>query len=264
MASIIIGSQNWNTRGIVLTNQSAQEQVNGLVTVSVQYVMPASRKAELDRFFYVDAPPPIWPEVVNRGELLTNNLYMVERSIERSNGLINVTASYVSGLQRLGSQGYFLREMQETNKRGTAYNYWNSNILWQSTGTFSSIAYLAPVVATPSGGTANVTFGLGFVFTERVKLVEFVRIGSAFAAKLPTFTRSDIASLIQQSGGAFSQFDFGSPDTTSASDVWVVEGNASTAAQRSFEKTTPVGFTETSNYITPSVEIVTLDYRLVR
>jgi len=266
MPSIIIGSAKWNTSGIVLTKQSAQEQVNGLVAVSVQYSMPASRKAELDRFFYVDASPPIWPEVVNRGELLTNNLYMVERSIERLNGLISVTASYVSGLQRLGSQGYFLREMQEPTKRGTAYNYWNSRILWQSTGTFSSVAYAAPVVVTPSGGTANATFGLGFVFTERIKLVEFVRIGSAFAAKLPTFTRADVASLIKANSGTFSQFDFGSPDSTSASDLWIVEGSDAlgSTGQLSFEKDTPISYTETSAYITPTVEVVTLEYRLVR
>jgi hypothetical protein len=156
--------------------------------------------------------------------------------------------------------------MQEPTKRGAAYNYWNSNILWQSVGTYSSIAYLAPVVVTPSGGTANATFGLGFVFTERIKLVEFVRIGSAFAAKLPTFTRADVASLIKANSGTFSQFDFGSPDSTSASDLWIVEGSDAlgSTGQLSFEKDTPISYTETSAYITPTVEVVTLEYRLVR
>ena len=264
MPSTIIGSSTWNTRGIVLSSQSAQEQVNGLVNVQVEYTVPATKQQKIDQLFYVDAPPPIWPSVVNRGEMLTNNIYMTERTVERANGLVTVQASYVGGLQRQGFRGYFLREVKETTKRATAYNYFNGSTLLSKVGTASSFTIRAPLNISPSGALITTGIGTSFIFDERIKLVEFVRIGNKSSAKPPTFTRSDTSSILSERSGYF--LGLTGPANVSATDLWIVDGpdEALQAGLLSFEKTTPVSYTETSNYLTPNVEVVTFEYRLTR
>jgi hypothetical protein len=46
MPSTIIGSASWNATGLVLSAQSAQEQVTGLVNVQVTYVAPVTKQSQ--------------------------------------------------------------------------------------------------------------------------------------------------------------------------------------------------------------------------
>jgi hypothetical protein len=264
MPATIIGNSEWTSRGLVLTAQNAQEQVNGLVNVQVEYNAPATKQHKIDQLFYVDAPPPIWPSVVNRGEMLTNNSYMVTRSVERANGLVRVRAEYVSGLKRSGFRGYFLRETVETGKRGVAFNYFTGQEIPGTTVVRASV-----VTPAPSKLLRATTFATGFIYDERIKTVEFVRIGGQSAAALPLFTRADMASVLQATkSGIFSGSALLSdaPDSVEQADLWRALGTdeAYASGLSSFEKNTPIPFLESWDYVTPNVQIVTLTYRLTR
>jgi hypothetical protein len=241
MPATIIGNNEWNQRGLVLTAQDAQEQVNGLVNVQATYVGPSSKHDIISRSFYQDAPPPIWPDVVNRSELVTNRLYMESRTVTRANGLTTVRASYVGGLQRAGFKGYFLREVVEPNKSGMAY--------WPSGGGIRGIVGIQFVDDEPLfilGAAAIV------VWNERIKLIEVVRVGNNQAARLPTFYWPDLGSA------------------TYNADAW--EYNALVASRGPapvlqtsltyYLRTVPLSPTESSNYITPTVQVVTYKYAL--
>jgi hypothetical protein len=258
MPATIIGNSEWTSRGFVLTAQDAQEQVNGLVNVQVTYVGPASKHDQISRSFYVDAPPPIWPQVVSPSELVTNRLYMESRSVTRANGLTTVQANYVGGLQRAGFRGYFLREQLESSKAALYANYTNLT----QVNVQGAIVVLSAIVP-PGGGAPRNVVGLSrFIYDEKIKLVEFVRINNASACQLPVFTRSDVASILVSdlyyAGAGFSGVQ--------EADVWKMDGptEAEIAGLLSFEKTTPVPYTESVSYVTPTVQIVALTYRLSR
>jgi hypothetical protein len=272
MPSTVIGNATWNSTGLVLSQQTAQEQVTGLVNVQVTYVAPVTKQSQVSAKFYTDAPPPIFPSVVLRSELVTNNLYLVDRTIERANGLLTIQANYVGALQRAGFKGYYLREQNEYGKLGQAYNYGRSRF--------------GPLTAyVPGGGTREVGFNTSFVYDERLKVVEFVRIGRQQSVTLPTFYRADLVSVLTQkqsgissysniSGGGFSlsggvgswRFSSDAPQAVATADLWIASGSdaALRAGLLSFEKTTPVPSTESAEYVTPTVQIVTLTHRLSR
>lgn len=174
MPATVIGSAEWNTRGIVLSSQSAQEQINGLVNVQVEYALPASKQYQIDRMFFVDAPPPIWPTVVNRAEMLTNNLYMTQRSISRANGLVTVNAEYVSGLKRAGFRGYFLTTTREPEVFVKAFD----NVLESLIPSSEGLPILDNTMLNVRGDFIKHTF-------------EFVQIGESSSAKLPTLDVRD-------------------------------------------------------------------------
>ena len=238
MPSTIIGSTSWNSTGLVLSAQSAQEQVTGLVNVQVTYVAPVTKQAQASAKFYTDAPPPIWPSVVSRSELVTNNLYLVDRTIERANGLVTIQANYAGALQRAGFRGYYLREQIEPRRRALSYNYSNEVTL---VSQFD-----------PTGTLRRVTVPQIVLYDERLKVVEFVRIGRAQAVSPPVFFRADMASVAKN------------PEAAAAADLWIVTGptEALAAGYLSFEKTTPITPTEGTTYVTPTVEVVSLTYRL--
>lgn len=266
MPATIIGNNEWNQRGLVLTAQDAQEQVNGLVNVQATYVGPSSKHDIISRSFYQDAPPPIWPDVVNRSELVTNRLYMESRTVTRANGLTTVRASYVGGLQRAGFNGYYLSEFVEKNKGAKAYNYVETDTLFSyATGaTLGTVGFsvLATKVNTPSGSTRRASAALAFGFNEKIKKIEFVRIGETSSARLPIFYRADCAFIVQP-GTPYGFFgsDILSATTAATADLWIVDAPQELA---SFEQNTPVPFSEDLSYITPTVKVVTLEYRLTR
>lgn len=126
MPSTVYTSPSLNARGLALVSQSVQEQISGLVNVSVEYVTTATRRDLVASMFYLDAPPPIFPDCVNRFELQNRALYMVTRNITQANGLVTINAEYAGGLRRGGSppllitterdgpNGYFFQSAQET------------------------------------------------------------------------------------------------------------------------------------------------------
>jgi hypothetical protein len=238
MPSTIIGSASWNATGLVLSAQSAQEQVTGLVNVQVTYVAPVTKQAQASAKFYLDAPPPIWPSVITRAELLTNNLYMVTRTVERMNGLCYIRAEYAGGLRRAGFRGYFQRETLEYRKIAVGYNY----AATESTPGVSNISVLDPT----TGTMRRVLLPIPFRYDERIQQLAFVRIGQEQAVSLPVFYRNDLASLSPTRNASANSFD-----------LWRVPG-----ATKAYEKNTPMEATESSEYITPRVQVITLAYRL--
>jgi hypothetical protein len=193
MPATIIGNSEWTSRGLVLTAQNAQEQVNGLVNVQVTYVGPASRHDQISRNFYLDAQPPIFPTVVSPSELVTNRLYMVSRSVSRENGLTTVQAEYVGGLQRTGFKGYFLSEQREQGKKLQAYNYaanFTGSMLY-----FSFITNYSQPFG-PRGARKIASLPRQFIYDERIKVIEFVRVNGQASAQVPVFYRNDMASFL--------------------------------------------------------------------
>jgi hypothetical protein len=176
MPSTVIGSPTWNQRGLVITSMDAQEQVNGLVTVQVEYTGPADRHDIISRSFYQDAPPPIFPSVVSPSELVTNRLYMESRTVSRANGLTTVKANYVGGLVRQGFRGFFISEQLDRTQRDFVL-----------TNGQSSFVNFTGIVSMVNGVFFNLRY-------EVYKIsLEFVRVGQASAASLPEIQKSDVA-----------------------------------------------------------------------
>lgn len=114
MPSIIHSSSRLTASpNLAITDQSVQEQANGRVDVSVSYTALASRKALIDRYFSLDARPPIWPSSVNARRLLSEQLFLESWQAEQNHGLVTINASYVGGLKSSaspnaeGSQFYY-------------------------------------------------------------------------------------------------------------------------------------------------------------
>jgi hypothetical protein len=103
MPAIVYQSPGMAARRLALVSQSAQEQITGLVNVSVEYVTTTANRDRVAAMFYVDAPPPIWPDSVNQFELQNRALYMVSRNITQANGLVTINAEYAGGLKRTDS-----------------------------------------------------------------------------------------------------------------------------------------------------------------
>jgi hypothetical protein len=244
MPSTVIGNATWNSTGLVLSQQSAQEQVTGLVNVQLTYVCPASKQHTLARSFYLDAPPPIWPSVITRAELLTNNLYMTTRTVERLNGLCYIRAEYAGGLRRAGFRGYFQRETLELRKRASSYNYVTAST--QVISGFGSVGSIIVLVTDPAGNQRRATLPVNFTYDERIQQLAFVRIGQEQAVSLPAFYRADLVALAPRSASAAN------------ADLWLIPGDPSTP----YEKTTPVQGTDSAEYITPRVQVITRTYRL--
>jgi hypothetical protein len=250
MPATIIGNSEWTARGLVLTAQNAQEQVNGLVNVQVTYVGPASRHDQISRNFYLDAPPPIFPTVVSPSELVTNRLYMVSRSVSRANGLTTVQADYVGGLQRSGFNGYFLKTEKEPSQSGIAYFLGPV-----PTGPFPPGFTGSTIFQTALGDFALREVGF-FNFDLISQVYEFVEIGNTTAVKLPPVTRN---SLMQIYDGD-SQFALPAEKAYSAPIVGIngtnyyAEGYADIKFQRKV--------VDSPQFVTPTVKIIERKFSL--
>jgi hypothetical protein len=243
MPATIIGNSEWTSRGLVLTAQDAQEQVNGLVNVQVTYVGPASRHDQMSLNFYLDAPPPIWPDVVSRNELVTHRLYMVSRSVSRANGLTTVQADYVGGLQRSGFKGYFLQIQKEIGQTGVAYLVQNpdGSVTTSVSSTF------------PVGLNASPAKLFGYDLT--IQMAEYVMIGNATAVALPSFVRNDLISVVSSSNQQFDIYNYTAEQIYAAPLLQLRNG--------SYFRDTPCRVQETiANYVTPTVKIMRREYSL--
>lgn len=98
--------------GVALLSHSVAEQVNGLYSVSCEFVCRASNSVAVDNLFYPDAEPPIYPASINRQYLLAGRLFMSSREVKTENGLSYIAASYASGITRGGSFGYVTTERE--------------------------------------------------------------------------------------------------------------------------------------------------------
>jgi hypothetical protein len=98
MPSTVISSSAFASSGIALNSQSFTEDISGLVRASLTFTTTASRADEMSQLFYVDAPPPVWPDSIDRFVLQSQQLYMVNRTVDKFAGLVTIKAQYAGAL----------------------------------------------------------------------------------------------------------------------------------------------------------------------
>jgi hypothetical protein len=128
---------------LALISQDIQEQSNGLLNVSLSFIVPLSLLNDVRGKFYVDAAPPLMPAGLTGANLLTGRLYMSDFATSIANGLATIDASYVGGSLKSRWAGY---RINRTREFFTLYEIWR----YQK----DSIAYELVEVA---GSTQNVT-----------------------------------------------------------------------------------------------------------
>ena len=188
MATTIIGSAEWNTKGIVLTRQTSQEQINGLVNVQLSFAMPATKRERLDRSFVVDAPPPIWPSSINRNDLQARTLFMVDRSIEQANGIVNVNANYAGVLIRPGTPRYYAT----TDREGP--------VSWDYQSEPYDVTVVNPVDGSQSRTGLNYTTVLNYRYYRIVYQYQYAVLEGFPEPKLPEISKRDLYSLTSYYG----------------------------------------------------------------
>jgi hypothetical protein len=134
----------------------------------------------------------------------------------------------------------------EYRKVAVGYNYAPASGVFStvtgSTTGVSNISVFDPTINT----LRRVLLPIPFRYDERIQQLAFVRIGQEQAVSLPVFYRNDLVSLSPTRNASANSFD-----------LWRVPG-----ATRYYEKNTPMQATESSEYITPRVQVITLAYRL--
>ena len=177
MPATLVKSSEFNLRGIVLTQSSCVEQVNGLVEVQTRWFVDKARQSEIDRLFFVDAQPPSDPACITKASLLTQRLYNVTRSVTSESGFLVVEASYVGALARPGSRGFYLTVAKGPTVAGFTQQGVGGRVQVVG-GTFSQKAFF-------------------FDYFVNEITVEYVQIGNVTAAAIPTFTINDVFSLVK-------------------------------------------------------------------
>ena len=99
MPSIVIKSSAFASSGFALNSQTFTEDISGLVRVSMRFTTTTAKRDSVSQLFYVDAPPPIWPSSIDSYLLQTEQLYMVDRNVTQSNGLVEISAQYAGALK---------------------------------------------------------------------------------------------------------------------------------------------------------------------
>ena len=232
MPSLVVANPAFTQSGIALTASSCIEQVNGLVEVQATYTIAANRQSQLDAQFYVDAPPPIHPSCIAKSNLLTNRLYMMQRSVSTSNGFCTVNAQYVGGLVRAGFVGYYLTEQLDQT-------------------VLDVITSDTPIFVLP--GTSAGVIGTRVRHEKYEISVEFVKVGGAFAVNLPTISRGDLA----RNWRATKPSGLGQGETATAMPVFSGLPYDQLVLGR-----LPLAVEESRDYQTPTVNVTKLKYRL--
>jgi hypothetical protein len=99
MPSIVIKSTAFASSGLALNSQTFTEDISGLVRVAMTFTTTTAKRDAVSQLFYVDAPPPIFPTSIDRYLLQTEQLYMVDRTVTQSNGLVEISAQYAGALK---------------------------------------------------------------------------------------------------------------------------------------------------------------------
>jgi len=143
MPSIVIQSSAFQSVGIVLADQQVEEEASGLVSVAVRYVTTPSKRDAVAKLFYPGARPPIFPSAVNKEELQARNLFLVDRSIKQSNGLVEIDAKYAGALSRALTQPTitFGREIVNVRLKVRDGMYYHENTKDQDAQPGQSNAY---------------------------------------------------------------------------------------------------------------------------
>lgn len=94
-----------------MLSQSAAQEPTGLVRVSVEYAVTDANSARINSLFFLDAPPPAFPSVVNREDLQRGALFMLNHTATKSFGQWIVQATYVGAKAvRTGFGGFVNRD----------------------------------------------------------------------------------------------------------------------------------------------------------
>jgi hypothetical protein len=244
MPSIIHQSAAMDLRGLALVSQSVQEQVTGLVNVSVEYVTATPER--VSDLFYTDAPPPIWPTSVDEWALQNRSLYMVSRNMTKANGLTTISAEYAGGLlARNGSPTMLI-----STEREGPFGYSNS-----------SAAQTIYVSNYPNAPTSweDVTTSLTYTPAERLSYYaiahEYIFVSiDGYRPELPLLGDRDLFSIISffKNGYAEKWNWFSSPRKT----IVAIDYNEDYFANilRAKEVITD----EKPSFVTPTVKLVTL------
>jgi hypothetical protein len=107
--------------GMAVTSESLSEEASGLVRVRMDYVHRSSKAAQLNKLFYSDAPPPIFPSMISPSDLLERRLYMVQRAVSQENGLTYVQADYAGAFAN--KRRNHLRYVSREGERRVAWIY---------------------------------------------------------------------------------------------------------------------------------------------
>jgi hypothetical protein len=114
MPALIHNSPNFASRGIAILDQSYEEQPSGLVRVRVDYAMTDQSAAlRLGGLFFLDAPPPVFPNIIPLGNLQRGGLFLESHSVEKSYGQVRIAANYVGAKSlRDKFRGFITRESE--------------------------------------------------------------------------------------------------------------------------------------------------------
>jgi hypothetical protein len=176
--------------GFAKVSESVSEQASGLVTVQMQFVCRASNSARLSRLFYSDAPPPIFPDALNAADLITRRLYMVNRSVEQSNGLTYVQAEYAGGFANKRTN--HLRFVDRESARS-----------FQFVSEPFSITRVNPDNPTSSQTSGNLTNRFAYSWIPLVHTFEYVEIGNIAAYAPASPSVSELYELVAWSSNYY-------------------------------------------------------------
>jgi hypothetical protein len=185
MPSIVIKSSAFSASGLALNSQQFTEDISGLVRVAMKFTTTTSRRDAVSQLFYVDAPPPIWPSSIDGYLLQSEQLYMVDRTVTQSNGLVEFSTQYAGALKSSIANPRVSLERESKNFQlqirvaqmvtqtywRKRYDYWyldpnTASSFNSTTGTSSFTSSIGDVYDTYSG---NATIG--------VKRISFACVG---------------------------------------------------------------------------------------
>lgn len=224
--------------GVALVSQSLSEEVTGLVRVSLEFVCTATKAASVDRLFYPDAAPPVWPSSIQRDTLLARNLFMSERQVETANGLVHVRASYAGGILRC--KNYVYKTQERESPRSVSF----------VSDTYS-ISFTNP--DNPSISTTYIELNktYSYTWTPIVRSFQFVRIGNKTTGTFNAPTASDLYILASYSSQLY-RLKFDGIETYSYPQSFFDDLITNQTIKRD----------EKTEYASPSVEVVTVRYYL--
>ena len=224
--------------GVALVSQSLSEEVTGLVSVSLEYVCAAAKSSAVDRLFYPDAPPPVWPSSIPRETLLARNLFLSARQVETSNGLARIRATYAGGILRGGNYVYETAERE--SPRATS---WVSD-------TFS-ITRFDPFNPSNQVVSSELQDWYSYTIVPIVRSFRFIRIGGKTTGTFDAPPASTLYSLASYSSAYWQNNGWPIGLTTAKKpESFFHELILASAVQRD----------EKTEYAAPSVEVVTVRY----